>query len=940
MHHAPEIQQAVHLLPEPLRDRVDRLLTDFFTQPVVMEEKHHHLWMSIPKVWAISDYVSKHCLQQPELMTELFASGALNQPFQTRDFSALLQAHVASADTQEAWMSALRCFRKKMMLRLIWRDIMRWSTLEQTLDELSSMADVIINACCSWIDQHLQSQYGCPEPHHSLPQRFVVLALGKLGGRELNLSSDIDLIFSYPSEGMTQGENSISHSQYFNAFSRLLIQMLHTHQDDGFVFRVDMRLRPFGEAGALSCHYAFMADYLQRYGRDWERYAYIKARVISGYGRLSHPLMHTISQFVFQREINFDVIQSLQKMHQLIKAETAKMTRVDNIKVGRGGIREIEFIVQIFQLIYGRHHIPLRDRRTLTSLHYLHQLNFLSADVCRQLRQAYCFLRDVEHKLQAVDDKQTHAIPTSSIDQARLAYAMDHLSWDTFSKTLDQHRDYVRHIFQLVTDSSHAYQPLNELMLASYPTEQPVPEQTIESHHQSVDPQLMELLQAFLKKHQSHLSDKHHMMIHKMFHRHLRQLMEYEQPHEVMQLALSCLDSSILHPKIIHQLYYHHASLRRLIRCCALCPKLIPLLVQTPKFIHLLWQHRGFAEGITAEDILLNLDKKLELHPHDDTTHTLDILLDFKQCKLLQTAISDLFYDLPITTVSAVLSYTAAAIIDKVHQLALAQISERPHPCSDLLIIAYGKLGSMEMGYHSDCDLVFVFDDTSTDVDDGIASLVFHTSLTQHLMHLMHQPTLGGKLYEIDTRLRPSGNSGPILCSLKAFKHYLEHEAWTWEHQALVKARAISGHDHLRCQFHAIREEILQQSRPLATLRQDIRDMREKMFSKKNLDSTLFDIKSSPGGILDIEFITQYYVLACSHQHPQLAQHADTLSILGCIEEGKLLPTDTITTLQKIYLMYRQRLHEHDLKKMPPTTEREVFAEAITCVLRTIEHIL
>jgi glutamate-ammonia-ligase adenylyltransferase len=960
------ISDTFSTLPSLLQPEVSHLWQDYQANSDALSHKlvqQPQIFNSLPKVWACSQFVAKHCVQSPALLCEFIESGDLLRVPSNYPQSLALSLQNIKDDTE--LMRALRLYRRREMIRIAWRDLAGWANLEETLKSLSDLADAMIEGALTWLYQRLTPQFGTPSEVNGNPQQLVVLALGKHGGQELNFSSDIDLIFAYPESGETKGaKRSRSNHEFFLRLGQQLIQVLNNITADGFVFRVDMRLRPFGESGPLAINFSAMEDYYQTHARDWERYALVKARVAAGDKVAGESLLKSLRPFVYRRYLDFNAFEALRNMKEMIDQETSRKGLNNNIKLGQGGIREIEFTCQVFQLIRGGQQPALQQRHLLTTLAQLEKNQFLPTDAVSRLRDAYHFLRLSENHLQAISDQQTQTLPDDQINQARLAYSMGFENLERFMAQLSHHQQQVHREFELVIAPKAAPKPLESL-------------QTIEPKHWQTlwmggisDPEQAELLlkEAGFQKASQVVT-------------HLRQLLDSYSVKKLSQRGREKLD--ILIPLLIvaatEQEYQDDAIHRsfKLIESVARRNVYLALLIERPQvlkqWVRLCADSAWIAEQITRYPLLLDelldprrlydplkqneLDSALQAQlahlPIDDLEMLMDQLRQFKRAHVLHVAAAEISGNLTVELVSDYLTAIADTIVRQALSIASDYLMQRhgqPFCVEEeaflvkrqaaLCVVAYGKAGGIELSYSSDLDIVFLHDSRGTQQftngDKSLDNSVFFMRLAQRIIHIITTNTPAGVLYEVDSRLRPGGASGMLVSSFDAFESYQQQNAWTWEHQALVRARAVAGNPDSMAKFEKIRCRFLSQRREPERLRHEVSEMREKM--RDNLDKSkptkppfnfnkgVFDLKQGRGGIADIEFIVQYSVLRWAADFPSLLETTGMLPLLQMFAEYGLFEDLVCRQLSEAYRAYRAETHLLALQNQPALVDNDKFA--------------
>ncbi|WP_105630878.1 bifunctional [glutamate--ammonia ligase]-adenylyl-L-tyrosine phosphorylase/[glutamate--ammonia-ligase] adenylyltransferase [Cronobacter dublinensis] len=897
-------------------------------------------------VLTFSDFVREAISAHPDWLHELEA--APPEADEWRHYGAWLQATLADVHDEAALMRALRQFRRRIMTRIAWSQTLARATTQQTLTQLSELAQTLIVAARDWLYAACCREWGTPCNAQGVPQPLMILGMGKLGGGELNFSSDIDLIFAWPESGSTQGgRRELDNAQFFTRLGQRLIKALDQPTQDGFVYRVDMRLRPFGDSGPLVLSFAALEDYYQEQGRDWERYAMVKARIMGDNDDAwSQELRAMLRPFIFRRYIDFSVIQSLRNMKGMIAREVRRRGLTDNIKLGAGGIRETEFIVQVFQLIRGGREPSLQQRSLLPTLTAIEQLHLLTPDDAACLRDAYLFLRRLENLLQSINDEQTQTLPGDALNRARLAWAMGEADWEALTARLERHMAGVRRVF-------------NELIGDEDPTggEESLTEGWRELWHDALDadddtPVLSTLGAESRMRLLATLADFRKETEKRTIGPRGRQVLDNLMPHLLSAVCASPDDAALALSRVtplltgivtrttyLELLSEYPGALKHLIRLCAASPMIASQLARYPLLLDELLDPNTLYQPTAMDAYRDELRQYLLRVPDDDEEQQLEALRQFKQAQLLRVAAADIAGTLPVMKVSDHLTWLAEAIIDAVVQQAWGQMVARygqPKHLRDrdgrgFAVVGYGKLGGWELGYSSDLDLVFLHDcpaEVMTDGEREIDGRQFYLRLAQRIMHLFSTRTSSGILYEVDARLRPSGAAGMLVTTAEAFADYQKNDAWTWEHQALVRARVVYGDKPLQAQFDAIRREVLAMPRDGDTLRTDVREMREKMrahLGNKHRDR--FDIKADEGGITDIEFITQFMVLRYAPEQPKLTRWSDNVRILELLAQHDIMREGEAKALTQAYVTLRDELHRRALQELPGHVAQTAFEQ-------------
>ncbi|MHC5176123.1 bifunctional [glutamate--ammonia ligase]-adenylyl-L-tyrosine phosphorylase/[glutamate--ammonia-ligase] adenylyltransferase [Serratia rhizosphaerae] len=892
---------------------------------------------------ASSDFISDTLLNHPEWLTTLRQQPPAADECQ--HYAAWLQDMLDEVSDEAALMRELRLFRRETLVRIAWAQALNLCSTEQTLQQLSALAETLIVSARDWLYQTCCREWGTPCNADGVPQPLLVLGMGKLGGGELNFSSDIDLIFAYPENGQTVGgRRQLDNAQFFTRLGQRLIKALDQHTIDGFVYRVDMRLRPFGDSGPLVMSFAALEDYYQEQGRDWERYAMVKARLMGGFDDpYSAELRGMLRPFVFRRYIDFSVIQSLRNMKSMIAREVRRRGLKDNIKLGAGGIREIEFITQVFQLIRGGREPSLQGRALLPTLQAIGELGLLPEAQVAELGAGYLFLRRLENLLQAIADQQTQTLPQDALDQTRLAWGMGLADWPALLTRLDAHMRAVRAVFDdLIGDDGPdaeddpQCQHFAGLWLDALDEQEiaPLTPHLGEEERRMMLRTLADFRQDVDKR---TIGPRGREVLDQLMPRLLAEVCPRSDAPTALARLTQLLLSIVTRTTYLELLVEYQAALSHLIRLCAASPMVASQLARYPLLLDELLDTNTLYQPVAPDAYRSELRQYLLRVPEEDEEQRLEALRQFKQAQQLRIAAGDIAGALPVMKVSDHLTYLAEAIIDAVVQQAwndmLARYGQPTHlherEGRGFAVIGYGKLGGWELGYSSDLDLVFLLDCPPEVMTDGARSIdgrQFYLRLAQRVMHLFSTRTSSGILYEVDARLRPSGAAGMLVSTIDAFAEYQQHEAWTWEHQALVRARIVYGDTALQQRFDAIRRDILCQPREADTLRQEVREMREKMRSHlANKRRELFDIKTDEGGITDIEFIAQYLVLRYAANEARLTRWSDNVRIFELMANYDIMAEDEAAALTQAYVAMRDEIHHLALQEHSGKVSSEQF---------------
>lgn len=952
---------ALHPLLQHNFDMLSDVLSEISDAPASFSE-------DLSRVLTGSQFVTEQLQRSSELLSDLLESGDLYSEYSEKSYTEKLKARLTKVETENELHRELRKFRQREQVRLIWRDLTRSSNMQTTTRELSWLADACVAETMAWLVTSVESKWGTPIGRTSKkPQSLIVLGMGKLGANELNLSSDIDLIFVFPENGETEGgSRCLDNQDYFIRLGKKLIQALDNTTVDGFVFRVDMRLRPFGSAGPLAISFGAMEDYYQEHGREWERYAMIKARVMAGDPESGQELMHILRPFVYRKYIDFSAFDSLREMKDMISREVRRKGLNNNVKLGSGGIREVEFIAQVFQLLRGGRDTRLQQRELCKILPLLPEAVGMPQQASDELMQAYEFLRNAEHAIQAVNDKQTQELPISEQDQLRLAFSMGFDNWQAFEETLEGYREDVRkHFADLIAPSEEATEAEDcsaEAIWLSLWNEDLDDEQSINclQQHGFDDSEgawklLKDLRDSRTVKTLQQIAQERLLAVLPQL---LQTVTETDNPTETLGRVLQLIQAILRRSAYLVLLAENPVALQQLVKLCSASSWFSEKLALQPLLLDELIDARSLYSPPDKEQLENELRQQLLRIPEEDIEQQMDTLRYFKNAHLLRVAASEITGVLPLMKVSDYLTWTAEVILESVVDMAWKIMTDKHgspqksagEPCNpDFIVIGYGKLGGIELSYGSDLDLVFIHNSDPnlyTDGEKQIANSVFFTRLGQKIIHILNTFTTSGQLYEVDMRLRPSGNSGLLVSSLSAFKSYQEKEAWTWEHQALVRARFVAGDTALSQLFLTERAEILSRQRDQNTLLEEVREMREKMRShlgskqSGNEENPVFHLKHDRGGIVDVEFLVQYLVLRHGHQYPDLYEFTDNIRILDAAEGHQLLSREEAETLREAYKSFRSIGHRQTLQDRSNTISDSEMVECREAVAQIWNKIM
>jgi glutamate-ammonia-ligase adenylyltransferase len=914
------LQRAVDSLPEELRASTQRKFERFATE----SENHaipDHMIATLVRLCGCSEFAGNTFLKEWQWLFE--QQEVLPAPPDSDALAEFADRIAHSSESLASVKSELRRFRNRYFLHVLWREYSATASLNESLFAISDLADQLLRAAAGYAQQSMQERFGQVRDEDGEPVSIVILGMGKLGGRELNFSSDIDLIFLHPEGRESDGAKVLSPHEYFTRVSRVIVALLEEPTADGFAFRVDTRLRPFGESGPPVTSFAALESYLVQHGRGWERYAYVKARAVGPpppKDVLQDLYDNLIAPFVYRRYLDYGVFESLREMRALIAAEVKRRDLADNVKLGPGGIREIEFIVQSLQLVRGGSRPELQGRELQTILPRLTGRHGIDDGDVKILQAAYEFLRRLENFIQAIADQQTHDLPVGEVDQARLALAMQYTAWAALREQLDIHRGNVTQQFEKIAfrdqendSKSAARQRFAELWNGSASVADWSSRLRDEGY---ADAESIATAVGAFRNIASHVDLTASQRLRTFVPKLLDLLKAVDEPTLVLQRILSVAEQVLRRSAYLALLNENEQAMDRLISLCSRSAYIAGQIARYPVLLDELLDSRVYVEKITRKGLEEDLAQQLSPAAAEDTEAQVELLGTFQRASQFRIALADFTDNLPIMRVSDCLTELAEIVLEYALKLAwrdLIAIHGSPDTAG-FGIVAYGKLGGLELSYGSDLDLVFLHDSAGAGhMTNGIKPLdhtLFYTRLVRRLVHILTAQTGSGLLYEIDTRLRPDGKSGMLVTSVAAFQRYQEENAWTWEHQALLRARPVAGSDTIAQAFAQVRSATLSAGLHQDTLRNDVISMRSRM--RKQLDKSdgdFFDLKQGKGGIGDIEFLVQYLVLLNAAKHASVFHFSDNIRQLDALAETACIDQETANRLQDAYREYRLRVH-------------------------------
>ena len=866
------------------------------------------------------------------LLQDLLQNHAKN--YSIAEMQQFLQA--ANIVDEISLKKSLRQLRQRVMLRTMYRDLNGLADLAEVLQTITQLAEVCIQTAVhiniAWLQANIHAASGASKnarvSNSNIANAFIVVGMGKLGGAELNVSSDIDLIFAY--NELTDWPLPMSQQDFYQQLGKKVIMALDDVTEDGFVFRVDMRLRPFGSEGVLVPSLDALEDYYQNHGREWERYAWIKGRVIYPENTslqtqdFPHKVHALLRPFIFRKYLDYNALNSMRELKLQIHRDVLQKGQADNIKLGRGGIREIEFIAQVFQLMRGGRDASLQIKPTLQVLNLLKNKGLLPEKTVDELEKAYIFLRNLEHRLMYVDDAQTQALPKTDEAQARIASAMQFAHWQACLAQLNRHRAQVAAHFDATFNDAASKDSAPKHELGQVSLQENILVSVWQNSREQSGREKGAALQALLDEGYTD-AEQSYMRLSQ-----LRQSNRYQQLPELSRQRFDALMPLVMQQSALEK-NADDALLRSIVLLENICRRAsyLALFVEYPKALHIVVKlcaaSPWLAQYLTAHPILLDelLDAQTLYAAPDfsvmkqdlmqqmqalagDTEAQMDAMRHFKHSAILRFAAQDIAGKLKLETLSDYLS----ALADTILQVSLPTIWQslkfKHIEIPKFAVIGYGKLGGKELGYVSDLDIIFLYDDDAPDAAENYARFA------QRINNWFNSMTNAGLLYETDLQLRPDGNSGLLVSSVEAFRQYQLHKAWVWEHQAITRARFVAGDANIGAAFEAIRKEVICQVRDVKMLKTEVLQMREKMRDSHKSQTGLFDIKQDLGGIIDVEFLVQYLVLAHAKTHPKLTDNIGNIGLLKLLSKLKIVDQNLA---EKVVLAYRDyRRMQHALK--------------------------
>ncbi|MEC5385935.1 bifunctional [glutamate--ammonia ligase]-adenylyl-L-tyrosine phosphorylase/[glutamate--ammonia-ligase] adenylyltransferase [Uliginosibacterium sp. H3] len=833
----------------------------------------------------------------------------LDRPLERADLLAFLNEEVL---TEANLGQRLRRLRAYVYAHAMVRDLNGLAPLPEVTGAMTLLAEVAVETSQRVLTAHLAERHGLPRNAEGEEQAMIVVGMGKLGGGELNVSSDIDLIFIYPEDGETDGARQIGAFEFHTRLGRAMIAAISEINAEGFVFRVDMRLRPNGDSGPLVANFDMLETYFISQGREWERYAWIKARALTG---SRHDELDAIARpFVFRKYLDFGAINAMRALHAQIRREVARREMADNIKLGPGGIREIEFIAQVFQLIRGGRDAGLRVRPTLQVLDALAQRGLMPDDTVAELNGAYDFLRRLEHRIQYLDDAQTHMLPTSLDDRLRVATAMGFETTEALMAALDAHRVIVSRHFDAVFSEPTAEEDAQDNVRVdawSADGETDSVCSALEQFGYHDPKQLCVRLRSFRDGPRYRaMSEEARSRLDAIVPRMLALAAARPNPDQALTRSIELLEAICRRSAYLALLQQYPQALSRVVELVSTSSWAANYLNHHPVLLDELLDSRNLSEHTNSTRFATELSQTLEALG-DDTERQMDLMREAHHAQLFRLLNRDLAGDLTVESLSDKLSELADIVLEETLKQCWNKLTKRHAEQHRFAIIGYGKLGGKELGYASDLDIVFLHDDPDPEAQ------VVYARLAQRINTWISSRTSAGMLFETDLRLRPNGDSGLLVSSLEAFEEYQRGSAWVWEHQALTRARFCAGNREVGARFERLRHELLCQPRDTFKLRDEVVAMRKKMMDAHANKGAGFQLKHDAGGLIDVEFLVQFLVLAFANQWPELAANSGNIALLKLAANVGLLPADIAHDAANAYRQLRHaqhalRLNEHD----------------------------
>ncbi|MBC2704149.1 bifunctional [glutamate--ammonia ligase]-adenylyl-L-tyrosine phosphorylase/[glutamate--ammonia-ligase] adenylyltransferase [Desulfobacula sp.] len=898
------------------------------------------------KIFLFSEFIAASFTKNPGIFKDLIDSKDLFKSYSEYTVVARLEKKI-SKDMDVATVKEILLQTKLYeTIRIAWRDLTGKAKLSETLFDLSTLADAIVDMAIKVIYDEVCESYGLPVDSEGNFQGMIVLGMGKLGAKELNFSSDIDLIFVYPKEGYTNGENIISNEAFFTKVCRRFLRFFSPGSHGINFYRIDTRLRPYGDGGPLVMSSFVFEAYYQAQGREWERYAMIKARPVAGDIEAGFKLLKVLNSFIYRRYFDYGSFDSFRDMKHRITLQVKNKKLKNNIKLGAGGIREIEFFGQLFQLIRGGVEPKLQEQKILKVLDLLESHSCINEATKKDLKESYVFLRMVENRLQAYADLQTHDIPEKEDQRKVLALSMGVDAWDDFAKNLNDHMQRVHYHFSQLLVSEEQEKPDKEMLdlkelWVNINDPQFTPDSIAIGRFKEPD-RVLSILR-FLEEHPNtkRLTSNGRKKLARLIPVLVRKIGEQNDPDAVLVKLIDLIITIERRTCYLSLLIENKRALGTLITLAQKSPWIITFLSKHPALLDELMHPATLYFPPGKQALEKEMETRMEGIPSGDLEFLLEELCVFKQINYLRVSAADVSGNYPLMKVSDHLTYIAETVLSQVLLSAWDIVTQKygfPDGISDknpehcgFAVIVYGKVGGLEMGYKSDIDIVFLYK-ADSGVTKGrlksIDTIRFYSNLGQRIINALTMHTPAGILYGADMRLRPGGNSGMIVSHIDAFEDYMKNQAWTWEHQALIRARPVAGDKALCSRFNEIRKAVLIEKRDAKALKKEVGEMRERMREEHlKYKKDFFDLKQSRGCIVDIEFLVQYLILKNAHTCPDITIWTDNIRLLESLDAEGIITGFESERLQKAYLIMRKAVHRLNLQEKSLAISQTQFSE-------------
>lgn len=888
----------------------------------------------LTKVFLYSEFIAASFIKNPGIFKALIESKDLFKSYSEHTYVTKLEKKNSTAMDVATIREILLQTKLYETIRIAWRDLTGTVQLSETLHDLSCLADAIINMTMATIYDEACKYHGLPVDSKGNFQGIIVLGMGKLGAKELNFSSDIDLIFVYPKEGHTNGKNIISNEVFFTTVCRKFLKFFSSSSQGVNFYRIDTRLRPYGDGGPLVMNSFAFEEYYQAQGREWERYAMIKARPIAGDIEAGFKLLKTLNSFIYRRYFDYGSFDSFRDMKHRITLQVKTKKLKNNIKLGAGGIREIEFFGQLFQLIRGGVELELQERKILKVLDLLESHSCINETTKKELKEAYIFLRMVENRLQAHADLQTHDIPEKTDQRKILALSMGVSKWEDFEQKLNTHMQRVHYHFNQLLISEEEDTPDKEMLdlkgLWGNINDPQFAADAIAIGRFKDPDRVLNILRSFEgHPNTKRLTSNGRKKLTRLIPVLIQKIGQQNDPDAILIKLIDLIITIERRTCYLSLLIENKQALETLITLAQKSPWIITFLSNHPALLDELMHPVTLYSPPDRQALEKELKNRMAGIPSGDIECLIEELCIFRQVNYLRVSAADISGNYPLMKVSDHLTYIAETVLSQVLLSSWDIVAQKYGVPQDLsgetidrcgfAIIAYGKVGGLEMGYKSDLDIVFLHKGKSG-VTQGktksIDTIRFYSNLGQRIINALTLHTPAGTLYGTDMRLRPGGNSGMIVSHIDAFEDYLKNQAWTWEHQALIRARPVAGDKALCSKFNDIRKAILIKKRDARALKKEVSDMRERMREERlKYKKDVFDLNQSKGCIVDIEFLVQYLVLKNAHTCPDITIWTDNIRLLESLDAEGIITGCESERLQNAYLAMRKAVHKLNLQE-------------------------